>query len=192
MGIKEAIRLNCSTIFLLPGIGLQRRQLLKYGFIAAYIDDKSHEPHYRDAVYVLFKPPDMDLFQIFLDHEYRRTGVLDDYDYARGYVVVVYSFPTEFMDEYQLFKKGKYSKFREKYRKLFPKKVDVLEDDGSITNTFSLPYLIFEKAESLKEFWEERVGETLERDAEYWTSPDLESKEVLDITEHYKNENSRL
>jgi hypothetical protein len=186
MGVEEAIKLNCSTIFLLPGIGFQRRQLLKYGFIAAYIDDKNHEPHYEDAVYLLFRPADMDSFQVFLDERYEKgVGVIEDYDYGKGYVVVVYKFPQEYAEEYKLFLEGKYSKFREKYKNLFPTKIEVLEDDGSRRMQFSLPFLIFSKAKSLKEFWEEKIGTELEEDAEYWMVPDLDSKEVLDISEFY-------
>jgi hypothetical protein len=189
MGIEEAIRLNCSTIFLLPGIGFQRRQLLKYGFIAAYIDDRNHEPHYKDCVYLLFKPPDMDLFQIFLDNEYFKHRdhqvVVEDYDYAKGYVVVVYRFPEQFMNEYSLFLKGKYSLFRTVYTSLFPTKIEVLQDDGSKALEFSLPYLIFNKVDKLKEFWEEKIGEPLDKNAECWTAPDLEDKEVLNINVFY-------
>lgn len=191
MGIEEAIRLNCSTIFLLPGIGLQRRQLLRYGFIAAYIDDRNHEPHFKDSVYLLFRPPDMDLFQIFLDNEYHRASksgafqIQDDYDYAKGYVVVVYKFPEIYMKEYSLFLKGKYSMFSAAYMTLFPVKIDVLQDDGSKRMEYSLPFLIFNKVDKLKEFWEEKIGEPLEEDAECWTAPDLKDKEVLDITNFY-------
>lgn len=193
MGVEEAIKLNCSTIFLLPGIGHQRRQLLKYGFIAAYIDDKNHEPHYRNAVYMLFRPPDMDAFQIFLDNEYEtlsrrydRGKILDEYDYGKGYVVVVYGFPERYLSDYRLFLEGKYSRFSEEYKDLFPKKIDVLENDGSVTEQFSLPYLIFNKVKSLKEFWEEKMGVALDSDSEYWMLPNTEGKEALDITEFYK------
>ncbi len=191
MGIEEAIRLNCSTIFLLPGIGLQRRQLLRYGFIAAYIDDLNHEPHFKDSVYLLFRPPDMDLFQIFLDNEYLRAltsgtfRIQDDYDYAKGFVVIVYKFPDMYMEEYKLFLKGKYSMFCKEYVSLFPTKIEVLQDDGSKSWEFSLPYLIFNKIDKLKEFWEEKIGEPLEDDAECWTAPNLKDKEVLDINSFY-------
>src|SRR5581483_8940044 len=143
----QEVKKTCTTIFLLPGIGLKRMNLLKHGFISSYIDDKNHDIHYKNSVYVLYKPEQIEEFQKFLQSEYRRTPLLiDDYDYPGGYVVTVYKFPDEFMKEYNLFLEGKYSKFSKKYIDLFPVRVEVFDPKAGVTKEkFSLQYHIFER-----------------------------------------------
>lgn len=172
---------NCATIFLLPGIGLVRKDVLEVGFISAYLDDVNHEPHYENAVYLLFKPENMDTFRTFMTIEKLRSApILEDYDYEGGYVVVVYRFFDKYMPEYQLFLEGKYSKFSEEYIKLFPEQVAIPNADGKIKMEYSLQYHIFNRSNAIKEFWEDRIGQKLDEDAELWSSPDLDL-EVLDI-----------
>lgn len=169
-------RKNCTTIFLLPGIGHHRQELLQYGFISAYLDDIEHEVHHEDCIYTLFKPDNMILFQEFLKVEYRSSPVVEDYDYEGGYIVVVYKFPDKFMTEYNLCLEGKYSKFSSEYKKLFP---DKIKTEKGMTN--SLQHRIFNRTEDIKKYWEKKIGEKLPADMELWSSPDM-SKEVLDIT----------
>src|SRR6267378_4800052 len=176
---------TCTTIFLLPGIGLKRQNLLKHGFISAYLDDKDHEVHYENAVYLLYKPSQVQEFQKFLTSEYKRTPLLvEDYDYPGGYIVTVYKFPAEFMEEYELFLRGKYSKFRKKYIELFPMKVEMLNPANHMyTEKLSLQYHIFERTDALRKYWEDRLGYRsgeLPENLEYWSIPEKE-KETLDI-----------
>lgn len=172
---------NCTTIFLLPGIGLHRKDLLQYGFISAYLNDKGHTPYHRDSIYLLFHPNDMDAFQDFLRREYKRTSLLiEDYDYKEGYVVVVYRFPQEFLREYKLFLKGKYSHFSKDYIKLFPTTVKI---PGTHEEQYSLQYHIFTRSSQMKEYWENKIGIVLPEDTELWSAPNVELDETLDINE---------
>lgn len=178
MGITETAKKTCSTIFLLPAIGLYRKDILKYGFLSAYLKDKNREISYDKAIYLLYKPPAMDRFQEFLRKEYARTPLLiEDYDYVGGYVVSVYQFPEEFMEEYKLFLQGKYSKFRRQYRRLFPDYIVTAEGEREV----SLQYHIFNKTSAIREYWESKVDQILDEDAEMWSKPDMTS-EILDIT----------
>lgn len=173
---------TCSTLFLLPAIGLQRKDIIKYGFIDAYLDDVHHEPHYKASLYLLFKPENMEAFQVFLNKEYKRTKLLiEDYDYAGGYVVTVYKIAEEYMKEYDLFLKGKYSKFRKKYMQLFPQVVKIENEDGKSVMETSLAYHIFDRTPSIREYWEEKVGTSLDEEAEMWSKPDIEGVEKLNI-----------
>jgi hypothetical protein len=183
MGIKEVQegKANCSTIFLLPGVGLQKKDIAKYGFIGAFIDDMNHEPHYDKAVYVVFKPDSEIAFEVFLNKEYRRAEILEDYDYPGGYVVVVYKFNEKFERDFKWFMRGKYSNFSKAYKKLFAKKVIVENENGARMEHFSLQYLIFERADAIKEYWESKLDVTLDKDAEYWSAPNLEKDEKLNI-----------
>lgn len=177
---------TCSTIFLLPAVGLKREIVRKYGFIAAYLDDKNHEVHHKNAIYILYHPVKMDDFQSFLRGEYIRTPLLiEDYDYAEGYVVTVYKLPLDFMGDYELFLQGKYSKFSEKYKSKFPKITDVVYD-GIPTTDISIAHRIFNRTPELKALWEDMIGVVLSDDAEYWSIPDIGGTELLDINKFYK------
>jgi hypothetical protein len=80
-----------TTMFFIPTLGIDRDMLSKNNFINGYIKDSNRDIQYENAVYLLFKPEDLDKFRIFLDDEYERTkSIIDDYDYEDGYVVLVY------------------------------------------------------------------------------------------------------
>lgn len=183
MSTEEMMK-NCTTKFLLPGIGLYWRDLLKYGFISAYIDDVNHSIHYIDSVYILYRPPDpetMELLQKFLLKEQNRyVGFIEDYDYSGGNVVCVYKFPTKFKNEFRLFLEGKYSKFSKEYIDLFPQETKVISEDGIRRSEYSLYYHVFGRTQSIKDYWEEKIGESLPEDAEMWSMPDIKN-ETLDI-----------
>lgn len=184
MSIKETqdSRKTCTTIFLLPGIGLHRKDILRYGFLSAYIDDVKHDVHYENSIYLLYRPDNLLDFQYFLEAEKKRTPLLiEDYDYEGGYVVMVYKFPEEYKWEYEQFMKGRYSSFTKKYIALFPKEIEVINKLGNKERQISLQYHIFNRTKAIREFWEEKTGTKLDEDAEMWSSPYLDTKEVLDI-----------
>lgn len=180
-------RKNCSTIFLLPGIGHTRSELLPYGFISAYLDDIHHEIHYEEALYLLFQPEDVKAFQEFLEKEElsAKNVILEDYDYEGGFSVVVYKFKEEYKSEFENFLQGKYSAFRENYTSLFPFEIWVEDKDTGIElPRYSLQYHIFTKSDAIRKYWEKKIGEKLPEEAELWSAPDM-SKEVLDIESFY-------
>jgi hypothetical protein len=182
MGIQEIqdTRKTCSTIFLLAGIGLTRRGIIKYGFLSAYVDDINHEPHWDSSVYLLFRPDNIPEFQLFLSGESRKELIVEDYDYAGGYVVVVYRFPEEYKTEYNLFLEGKYSKFSKKYKALSPDIIRVIKN-GVEEDTYSIHYHVFNKSEYMKKYWEDQLGTSLDPEMEMWSIPDIKGKETLDI-----------
>ena len=181
--ISDKEKKNCTTIFLLPGIGHSRQSLLKYGFLAAYLDDINHSVHYENALYLLFKPEDLFEFSNFLTQEHSKgKSIIEDYDYDGGYSVVVYLFAEKFLPEYELFLQGKYSEFRPEYTKLFPKTVKVSDPKlGIQVNKSSLQTHIFTRSKLIKEYWEKKIGQKISDTMELWSRPDM-SKEVLDIT----------
>lgn len=183
MSIKEGQdqRITDSTRFLLRGVNLLKPELMQYGFINAFLDDATHEHHYENSIYLLFQPPDLGIFEWFVQGEKIRTHLLmEEYDYPKGFVVLVYKFPAEYMDDYRLFLKGKYSSFSDKYKSLFP-----MEKKG--TTNKGLPYTepsffshIFTKSKEMREFWERRVGQELEEKSDVWSIPNI-VKETLNI-----------
>lgn len=169
---------------MVPTLKVPKDALRGNGFINAYIRDNRRDDQYKESIYLLFKPTDIDKFREFLDSEYERTkAVIEDYDYEDGYVVVVYQLDNKYNKDYELVKQGKYSKTSANFQKMFPKIVKITRG-GLHKDEISLQYRIFNKAEDLVNFWEEKLGIDLEasigKDFEVWDGWD-ESKEILNL-----------
>jgi len=169
---------------MVPTLKVPKDALRSNGFINAYIKDNRRDDQYKESVYLLFKPTDLDKFREFLDSEYERTkAVIEDYDYEDGYVVVVYQLDNKYNRDYELIKQGKYSKTSANFQKMFPKVVKITKG-GLHKDEISLQYRIFNKAEDLVNFWEEKLGIDLEAvmgsNFEVWDGWD-ESKEILNL-----------
>jgi hypothetical protein len=178
------IRKNITSIFMVPTLKVPKDALRGNGFINAYIKDARREDQYKDSIYLLFKPENLDKFREFLDSEYERTkSVIEDYDYEDGYVVVVYQLDQKYKNDFNLVKQGRYSKTSTDFQKLFPKVVKIVRN-GLHKDEISLQYRIFNKAEDLVNFWEEKLGidlvETIGEDFEVWDGWD-EQKEILEL-----------
>jgi hypothetical protein len=178
------IKKNITSIFMVPTLKVPKDALRANGFINAYVKDADKEDQYKDSIYLLFKPENLDKFREFLDSEYERTKtVIEDYDYEDGYVVVVYQLNDKYKKDFNLIKQGRYSKTSNEFQKLFPKTIKIIKN-GLHKDEISLQYRIFNKAEDLVNFWEEKLGidfkDVVGKDFEVWEGWD-ESKEILEI-----------
>jgi len=174
------VKKTITSIFIVPTLKFPKDTLKSNGFINGYIKDGRKDAQYENAVYVLFKPDDLDKFREFLDNEYERTkSVIEDYDYEDGFVVVVYELDKKYKKDYELVKAGKYSQTSKAFQNEFPKSVKIIKS-GLSKDEISLQARIFKKSQDLIEFWEERIGITFEDEYEVWEGFD-ESKEVLEI-----------
>jgi hypothetical protein len=169
-----------TSIFIVPTLSIGRDNLLDNGFVNGYIKDGMRDVQYENAVYLLFKPINLDKFKVFLDKEYERTkSIIDDYDYEDGYVVVVYEINPKLKGDIELIKQGKYSKTSPAFQGIFPKVVQIKK--GSIRkDEISLQYRIFNKTEDLVKFWEDKLGIELPEDLEVWHGF-FEEFETLDL-----------
>ena len=171
-----------TSIFIVPTLQIPKGELKGNGFINGYIRDELGELDYEDAVFLLFKPSNIENFKEFLDGEYERTkDVIEDYDYEGGYVVIVYKLDKSFNRDFSLIKKGRYSKTSKQFQKLFPQYV-TLKKDGVTKEELSLQYRIFNKTQDLVEFWEDKLSVDFDDDFEVWEGWD-EDKEILKINE---------
>jgi hypothetical protein len=176
MELKKSI----NTIFIVPTLGIDREKLRINGFLNGYSRDIDKEINYENSVYLLFRPPNMDRFKEFTDDEYDRTSsLIDDYDPCPKFVVLVYSLNPKFKEDFELIKQGKYSKTSQEFKALFPKIVKVIKK-GVPREETSLQYQIFNKSDSLREYWESRIAMDFKDDMEVWNNFDLE-KETLNI-----------
>lgn len=176
MDLKKTI----TTIFVVPTLKINRDALKNHNFINGYIKDVRKDVQYKDAVYLLFRPKNLDQFRYFLDEEYERTDqIVDDYDYEDGFVVLVYTLSKDFKEDFELIKKGKYSLTSEKFQKIFPKTIQLVKN-GMIKEENSLQYRIFIKSDDLREYWENKLAVDLKEDMEVWDGW-TEENEIMNL-----------
>jgi hypothetical protein len=169
-----------TSIFIVPTLSIGKDKLLDNGFVNGYIKDNKRDIQYENAVYLLFKPENLDKFRNFLDNEYERTkSIIDDYDYEDGYVVVVYEINPRLKGDVELIKQGKYSQTSPAFQGSFPKVVQI-KKNGLRRDEISLQYRVFNKTEDLVKFWEDKLGIELPEDVEVWHGF-FEENEVLDL-----------
>jgi hypothetical protein len=175
-----------TSIFIVPTLSIGKEKLLDNGFVNGYIKDNKRDIQYENAVYLLFKPEDLDKFRNFLDNEYERTkSIIDDYDYEDGYVVVVYEINPRLKGDVELVKQGKYSQTSPAFQGIFPKVVQI-KKNGLRRDEISLQYRVFNKTEDLVKFWEDKLDINLPSDVEVWYGffDDFETLDLDKIKEH--------
>ncbi len=153
---------------MVPTLKIDRDDLKKNNFLNAYIKDESKDLQYENAVYLLFKPANLDIFRTFLDDEYARSeSVIDDYDYENGHVVVVYKLNPKYKRDFELVMHGSYSLTSNLFQSIFPKIVKIITN-GLHRDEISLQYRIFNKSEDLVKFWEDKFDVIFSKDQEVW------------------------
>lgn len=169
-----------TSIFMVPTLKIDKEDFAENNFINAYIEDVRRDVQYKNAVYLLFKPGNLDKFREFLDKEYERTkDILDDYDYEDGYVVVVYKLDNKWKKDFGLVREGLYSRTSKDFQNVFPKIVK-LNKGSSRREDVSLQFRIFNKTDELRTYWEERLDVEFTDDMELWRGFTYE-EEKLDL-----------
>jgi hypothetical protein len=157
-----------TSIFMVPTLKINKDQLLIHNFINAYIKDIEKEIEYEDCVFLVFKPKTLETFQEFVEREYERTPQLvDDYDYDKGYVILVYTLDPRWERDFLLVKQGKYSKTSKEFQNQFSKVTTTIKG-GKKKEQASLQYRIFTKDDELRGYWEERINREFTHDMEVW------------------------
>jgi len=175
-----------TAIFLVPLTKIRKETLKRLGFVNAYIKDGERDVQYDNAVYMVFKPNNLDEFREFLISEYDRTkNIIEDYDYEGGFVVVVYKIDSSFKNDVELIKKGRYSKTSKKFQQEFPKNI-LIHANGAVKEEVSLQYRIFNKTGDMVKFWEEKLDVHFTEDQEVWHMFD-EEKETLTLIKLLEN-----
>jgi len=174
------IEMTVTNLFLVPPLGIGRERLRLQNLIDAYIKDAGSDLEYTDVVYLLFKPDDMELFQEFVEEERQRTDLLiDEYDYAGGFIVLVYKTHPEDREDIELIFKGQYSKISQRYKKKIPAVVKQVIR-GLHKDSISLQYEIIAKSQNVRDWWKKELDIDIPEGSEVWSIPDLE-KETLYI-----------
>ena len=174
------VRRTVTTIFIVPTLKINRDALNNNGYINGYMSDVRRDVQYENAVYLLFKPDNLDRFREFIDNELERTRqLIDDYDYEDGFVVVVYTLDKKWKKDFALVREGKYSQTSNEFQEQFPKVLKVIKN-GLHKDEISLQYRIFKKTIDMREYWENRLDMEFTEDMEVWSGFD-EVIETLDL-----------
>jgi len=177
------IRKTITSIFMVPTLKIPKNALKENGFVNAYSSDVERDiQSYPGCIYLLFRPDDIPKFREFLDNEYERTkSIIEDYDYDEGFVVVVYKLNPRYSKDFDLVKKGNYSKTSSEFQAVFPKVIKIMKN-GLHRDEISLQYRIFNKTEDMIDYWKDKIGIDWDDDFEVWDGYD-EEKEVLRISQ---------
>ncbi len=171
---------NASTLFMLtPVSGHEKDTLLEYQLINSYLKDVNRDDLGDNLLFVLFKPDDMEFFELFLYTESANNeNYVEDYDYAGGYIVLVYKVPDWLKEDFERFKRGEYSKFSMKTKNLFSKTISMRTGLKTVT---TIQWDVFSKSEELRKDLEAYVGQPISKDTELYSAPNTD-RETLDIT----------
>lgn len=187
--MKEIYEKTITSIFIMPTLEISREDLFNNKFINAYLGDLDKEEyHEEDVIFLLFNPKDLNLFREFLNFQYENHSILDDYDYEKGYIVLVYSLNSELRKDFNLIKNSKYSKVSQEFKDLFPLKIINFSKKGKPSQE-SIQHMIFNRDIRLINFWEKEFDTNIIsiQNLESWPQFD-EQKEVLDIEKIIENE----
>lgn len=153
---------------MVPTLKIPKDELKNNGFINGYCKDEQQDLEYKDCIFLLFKPPNLNMFRVFLDNEYERTKfIIEDYDYPEGFVVVVYKLNPEYKEDFDLVREGKYSKTSLTFQNLFPKVVKIIKDNLH-RDELSLQYRIFNRTQDLVQHWVDKFNIEFDNTFEIW------------------------
>lgn len=176
--IREVIK-NVTTLFMVPTLKVFREDLTNNKFIMAFSKDEIRDVQYENAVYLLFRPTNIDVFREFLEKEYERTQIIEDYDYPKGFVVVVYQLNSKFKKDFQIVRQGRYSKTSAEFQSQFSKVTKIIIN-GLHRDEISLQYRIFNKTPDLAEFWEKEFDVVFEPSQELWEGYNEENETLTE------------
>lgn len=160
---NEFLKLTATSIFVVPILRLRIPELWKLGFENAYIKDELKDMDYKHAVYLLFRPMNLEAFNEFVEGERDRKFLIDEYDYPDGWTMLVYRFHEQWQEDVDIILTGKFSEASEPFKREIPRKV---EGDGN--TVMSLPHHIFGKTQYLKSFWKHKYDLDLTDLDEHW------------------------
>lgn len=181
--LLSQLRTNKTTRFLLPLLGLKRKEYTN--LVNAYIQDVSFDLECPETLFIIFKNNQTSEFKAFLNMIAAYTFYKTNYTICAGeYLVVVCELPEEFHEDYYKFigegydeNKSAYSKFSEEAKRLI-----LTFDNGLSTadKTYNNYYGILHKTTKRRKEVEGVIGTKLDDNDELLSKIDKE-EEVLDI-----------
>ena len=186
--LLQKLRTNKSTRFLLPLLGLKRKEYVN--LINAYVQDVNFDLECPETLFIVFKNKQTPEFKAFLNMIGSFTFYRTNYSICGGeYLVIVCEIPEEFHEDYYKFigqgydNKSAYSKFSDEAKRLI-----LTFDHGLSTSdrTYNNYHGILNKTSKRKKEVEAIIGTTLDADDELLSTID-KNEEILDINNINKN-----
>ena len=150
-----------------PYINIKRDQLVN-----AFIGDKDF-PEYDNHIFLLYKFNGSKAFLQYEDYLEHSKLFVKTYDPDKNHVMYIFNVPSFYRNDYNLFRKGKYSEMAYDY------KVIIFEFHKIYDSEHKVAKVLF-KHQDLKEEIEDRIGAEIPKGNELSSIPDLD-------TELYKN-----
>jgi hypothetical protein len=171
------IKATKTTDFLLPLLGYTKRFYHPY-LINAYLGDVNMKYFDPYKLYVVISNHNMQSQHMRIENGIKEMeGFIDYYDVLDSKMsVFVVEIPEKFKEDYELFLDGKYSKLSE------DAKIKILQGRSPKS---AIPK-IFNKDDSLKKHWEEKIKVTLPSGMEVWPILRI-NHELFNQTKFLKN-----
>jgi len=169
-----------STTYLMPMLGHSVKEFINV--VNCYMYDES-KPEYDNHIFLLHKFDD-DVRSGYLSYEdslKQHELYVDSYDPNNPHVMFVFKVPEEYQKEYDLFKAGQYSKFRDSYKR------HILKFQGGLFQTKKIRQVLY-KSEKLHKEWEERLGVEIPLGQELSSIPDRD-KETYKLSDREESIN---
>lgn len=153
------LKYNLCTKYLISSLGLVSTNtswelFKKFGFINAYLEDKTYPVNIKNSIYLVFAPAtsSKNSFLEYLEEiKNHIPNYLDNYEVDDNVWVIIFKIPNNWVYLYDLFLKGQYSKFGKKYGDFFK-----TSDNGSIVYTNA--YKVINKDKDYQEYLEKKLG----------------------------------
>lgn len=177
MMIDDALlKRTVSNMFMVPLLKIGRPILDEHGLINSFLYNAEEDVVYENALHLLFNPPSIDGFNLFVTREKgKNPAFIDELDYPGGLVILVYQLPPKFKADYDKIWEGRYSELSESYKSAIPS-IMQMKEGNRVINSLTLQHMVFGKLDVLKVHWETRFNVTMENDQELWTKPTIETE----------------
>ncbi len=166
---------NDSLLFILPMLLLSYREVdTNHHFVGCFIKD-NNKPELDNNIFILLRKSSSKGFSAdfnFLTFLPTYIGYYDFTSKSIDYRIMMYQVPVDFQKEYDLFKLGKYSSFKEVYKR------KILDFFGINTNNHKLIHIkyILYKDPVWRKKWEERIGAKIPESLDLHRIPEMENE----------------
>jgi hypothetical protein len=162
-----------TTLFMLQTIFPNNSLVASEYFVNAFIDDTKFKHDLKRCIFVLFKvEPKNPRWLLFANKVKSKLEFILEYfvgmQDGRHLMMMVFKVPERYTNEYDLFIEGRYSKFSEEYKKLFPQRTfNEKAQPGE-----SIIWQALYKSEELRKKFETYFNVEFDPEDELWGKPE--------------------
>ena len=162
--VQKRMMFNKSYTYILPMLST-KVDIVKAQLANAFIGSEEFSG-YDNHIFLLYKYIGNPRFIEYEDYLEHSPLFVAKYDPDKYHVMFIFDVPKDYQDCYDLFKKGKYSKFPQSY------KIQILSFHNILNEEHKVAKVLYRHPD-LKEDLEDRLNVSLPRDSEVSSVPDL-------------------